>query len=122
MSKRAEEAALKAYPELLSGSNFGPLPVDLNKSCRDKYQEGYEQAEKDLALTWKDVMEICEIGYFFEDDIVENDNTDYSDDEPFYKEVLRRFNECRKKEWAIVVSIVYTGTHWMVIMMDYVWT
>lgn len=45
---RAEEAALKAYPELLSGSIFGPLPVDLNKACREKYQEGYEQAEKDL--------------------------------------------------------------------------
>ena len=42
MSKRAEEAALEAYPKLLSGSIFGPLPVDLNKACREKYQEGYE--------------------------------------------------------------------------------
>lgn len=45
---RAEERALEAYPELLSGSIFGPLPVDLNKACREKYQEGYEQAEKDI--------------------------------------------------------------------------
>ena len=48
MSKRAEERALEAYPELLSGSIFGPLPVDLNKASREKYQEGYEQADKDL--------------------------------------------------------------------------
>ena len=47
MSK-AEEKALKAYPELFSGSIFGPLPVDLNKASREKYQEGYEQAEKDI--------------------------------------------------------------------------
>lgn len=55
MSKRAEEKALEAYPELLSGSIFGPLPVDLNKACREKYQEGYEQAEKDTierAVAW----------------------------------------------------------------------
>ena len=55
MSKRAEEKALEAYPELLSGSIFGPLPVDLNKACREKYQEGYEQAEKDTierTITW----------------------------------------------------------------------
>lgn len=55
MSKRAEEAAMKAYPELLSGSIFGPLPVDLNKASREKYQEGYEQAEKDLG--WRSVNE-----------------------------------------------------------------
>ena len=48
MSNRAEERALEAYPKRLSGSIFGPLPVDLNKACREKYQEGYEQAEKDL--------------------------------------------------------------------------
>ena len=55
MSKRAEQRALEAYPELLSGSIFGPLPVDLNKACREKYQEGYEQAEKDLS--WHSVDE-----------------------------------------------------------------
>ena len=53
---RAEEAALKAYPELLSGSIFGPLPVDINKACREKYQEGYEQAEKDINKELMDIM------------------------------------------------------------------
>lgn len=60
---RAEERALEAYPELLSGSIFGPLPVDLNKACREKYQEGYEQAEKDLG--WISVKDrLPEVGHF----------------------------------------------------------
>lgn len=48
MSRNSEQRALEAYPELLSGSIFGPLPVDLNKASREKFQEGYEQAEKDI--------------------------------------------------------------------------
>lgn len=55
MSKKAEQAALKAYPERFSGSIFGPLPIDLNKACREKFQEGYAQAEKDLG--WHSVIE-----------------------------------------------------------------
>lgn len=39
MSKRAEAAALKAYPsDIYSGG----------ESCRRAYKEGYEQAEKDI--------------------------------------------------------------------------
>lgn len=58
MSKRAEEAALKAYP-------FIPLPqydlrdenpTDGNKIHRRIFLEGYEQAEKELELTWQDMM------------------------------------------------------------------
>ena len=41
MSK-AEERALEKYPYA--------------KVCREKYIEGYHQAEKDLALTWMDMM------------------------------------------------------------------
>lgn len=46
MSKRAEEAALKAYP---SDTYVG------GESCRRAYKEGYEQAEKDTierAIAW----------------------------------------------------------------------
>ena len=64
---RAEEAALKAYPKLLSGSIFGPLPVDLNKACREKYQEGYEQAEKDIALTVEDIKTILDLSFWNND-------------------------------------------------------
>ena len=60
---RAEERALEFYPELLSGSIFGPLPVDLNKAYREKYQEGYAQAEKDLG--WISVKDrLPEVGHF----------------------------------------------------------
>lgn len=41
MSKRAEEAALKAYPD----DRF--VDVEYSSMCRGFYQEGYEQAEKE---------------------------------------------------------------------------
>lgn len=48
MSKRAEEASLEAYPVANIWSPFGPLPVDQNEVARERYKQGYEQAEKDL--------------------------------------------------------------------------
>lgn len=52
MSKRAEIAALKAYPEQLD-IVAGPYPcepftTDTNAALRKAHKEGYEQAEKDL--------------------------------------------------------------------------
>lgn len=55
MSKRAEEAALKAYPIDICGYQCGheigdsPEPLDYNEDRRKAHQKGYEQAEKDLA-------------------------------------------------------------------------
>ena len=51
MSKKAEEAALKAYPV-----DYGPAiqypecnnQFDFNECFREKFQEGYKQALKDL--------------------------------------------------------------------------
>ena len=59
MSKRAEEAALKAYPEQLN-IVAGPYPcepftTDTNAVLRKAHKEGYEQAEKDLG--WHSVDE-----------------------------------------------------------------
>lgn len=52
MSKRAEQAALKAYPENIQQMEAGmgglALLYDANERSRMKFQEGYEQAEKDL--------------------------------------------------------------------------
>lgn len=48
---RAEEAALKAYPEVCGRvwhSTFGTLEFDGNARLRKVCQEGYEQAEKDI--------------------------------------------------------------------------
>lgn len=56
MSK-AEEAALKAYPNVL----FPFTPLDLNAYRREAFINGYGAAEKDLALTWEDMQKIYEI-------------------------------------------------------------
>ena len=53
--KQSEKRALASYPVVNTWSPYGPLPVDQNKLSREKYQEGYEQAEKDLiekAVKW----------------------------------------------------------------------
>ena len=51
MSKRAEEAALKAYPEKIIDHVEEPgfvVKRDLNRFDRNVYIQGYEQAEKDI--------------------------------------------------------------------------
>ena len=52
MSKRAEEAALKAYPEKIIEHVEEPgfvVKRDLNRFDRNVYIKCYEQAEKDLS-------------------------------------------------------------------------
>lgn len=56
MSKKAEEAALKVYPVHNIGDATLPYGEwDLNGVSRRGFQEGYEQAEKDLG--WHSVDE-----------------------------------------------------------------
>lgn len=51
MSKRAEEKALEAYPITGKwiGNQYGEWDPDINRTLRAAHQQGYEQAEKDLA-------------------------------------------------------------------------
>lgn len=52
MSKRAEEAALTAYPHKIEEHPKvmgGSITFDANSQPRAFYEQGYEQAEKDLA-------------------------------------------------------------------------
>ena len=58
MSK-AEERALEAFPLNIDGDSRGSY--DLNVVKRIIYQQGYEQAEKDLELTWEDISKIISI-------------------------------------------------------------
>lgn len=54
MIKRAEEAALKAYPEKLEW-DYRDMDYDPNMRSRIIFRQGYEQAEKDTierAITW----------------------------------------------------------------------
>lgn len=71
MSKRAEQRALKAYPEdiqLFVESREEPgkwLPVDENLQFRYGYERGYERAEKDMihiVKTWlSEIHRVCDI-------------------------------------------------------------
>ena len=89
MSKRAEEAALKAYPE---ETRFIRDYSQLAK--RQIYQQGYEQAEKDLALTPEDVQTIDDIIV----DMTQHTDWPLKGQEAFYGEVLKRFIEKREKK------------------------
>jgi hypothetical protein len=94
---RAEEAALTAYPVKVEwvGNQYGG-PEDINKLSRKKYQEGYSQAEEDLALGWGDMEKIYEI--ICEID-AELESLPYGlGYQEYWGEVLRRFNETREKK------------------------
>ena len=59
------------------------------------YMEGYHQAEKDLALTWKDIKRIVEIDHDLFGD-AEQLSSELQSEEAYYKEVLKRFKEGKK--------------------------
>lgn len=86
MSKRAIEKAYETYP--LDESNR--YNHELNAK-RVWFQQGYEKAEKNLALTWEDMKLIDEL--FTEMAFSEpNDSTEW------YQELANRFNEKREKK------------------------
>lgn len=89
---RAEERALEAYPYSPTEVNlFGhkTIVADGNSCDRGKYRQGYEQAEKDLTLTWEDIRLIDALICT----IASNDNKVGKE---LYEEVLREFNESKK--------------------------
>lgn len=86
MSKRAEERALEAYPYNRAITN-NDVEYDGNFCNRLPYTEGYEQAEKDLALTWEDIRAIDELLTLVYDPGNEKD---------YYQRVLEEFNKKRE--------------------------
>lgn len=78
MSKIAEKA-LKTYPD-----DMGTFQ-EVKYLLRTGFIKGYEQAEKDLALTCEDVAYIVDTFYIVEGSVKEK-----------CEEVLRRFNEYKK--------------------------
>ena len=89
MSK-AEERALEAYPRYIQATHlYGTY--DLNKTEREGFRKGYEQAEKDLALTPEDIKLITKIHY----EIVFKDTTGIKVGD-VASEVLKRFKEAKK--------------------------
>ena len=87
MSKKAEEEAYNYAKE------NGTLGYDYNQ-IYDAAKNGYEQAEKDLALTLAQVVKLDNI---IMNMVGEGYNDGYKT-RPFYEEVLRRFNEQYRKK------------------------
>lgn len=59
------------------------------------YNDGYEQAKKDLALTLEDIESIVKIA----DSLLTGtawDVIDWPDEQKYYEEVLKRFKEAKK--------------------------
>lgn len=83
MSK-AEDFAYQKYPKNKKGVLY-----DL---ARNSIIQGYQQAEKYLVLTWKDIALIETISKEFI-----KHNTIPMTDKDYYQEVLKQFNEKRKK-------------------------
>lgn len=86
---RAEEAALKAYP------NEHFIDGTYAEMCRDFFQEGYEQAEKDHALTWEDIAKIDSLILEVNNEFAVNYSKEISR-QKFYAEVLNRFNKSKE--------------------------
>lgn len=83
---RAEEAANKAYP---TDENSA-----FNYALKLGFIEGYDQAEKDLALTWQDIRRIvkiadAELGRHTQDELAE------MGEEKYYEKILEKYNQPR---------------------------
>ena len=93
MSK-VEDLAKELFP-LLKTDKLGNNPyITYNTKQlvkREGYVEGYHQAEKDLELTWEDMLKIDEIiSEVYKD-------SDSCQTEVIYQEVLKRFKERKGK-------------------------
>ena len=94
---KAEERALEAYPVKQSYNDYYGDYEDVNIVERISFQEGYEQAEKDLSLTIEDIELLHTFLY-----AVKNNKqgmftfTRLSDEQ--YKEVLRRFKAIKEEQ------------------------
>ena len=93
MSKRAEQRALEAYPNLEPPTFDETYPRILftRNTERRAYVEGYEQAEKDLSLTLEDIELLRRL-------FVEEEDNFSKHDKYFYTEVLNRFNKSKEGE------------------------
>ena len=87
--EKAEERALEAYPK--EDDSW----VETNVDRRIGYKQGYNQAMKDLTLTWRDMAEVVKIAGLLEMEWLRNTPWDGIRDSHFYEEVLKRFNERR---------------------------
>ena len=79
------EPQMENYDDILEYRN----DRDWTFIARGAVVKGYEQAEKDLELTWQDIQRIVKIA----DQMVDEDRGKFMamEDEDYYKEVLARY-------------------------------
>lgn len=97
---KAEEAAIKAYPDndvlfFAEDADGNTHPVTTFGREMNGFIRGYEQAEKDLALTWQDIARIDDMLREVENCIACIDLPTMGREE-YYTEVLKRYNELKK--------------------------
>lgn len=85
MSKAEQNASKLIIPKQVD---------DVEELCRFYCIKGYHQAEKDLALTWKDIELIVNID---KDTDNEESIIGVRNNEEHYKEVLKQFNKMKKE-------------------------
>lgn len=90
---KAEEKAIDAWAIY----EYREHPKGLYHTCFvDGYQEGYSQAEKDLALTWEDMRSIYEIICGIDAELSALPyGLGYQE---YWEEVLRRFNKSKGRD------------------------
>lgn len=94
---RAEEAALKAYPNVEQPvwDKSHPKTLFVRHTERNAFIQGYEQAEKDLALTAGKIKKILDIAERMQQ---EGQNSgwfppEWYGTEQFYEELLKRYKQ-----------------------------
>ena len=94
MSKRAEKYAHSTYPPFYEDGMYRRDNTEIIQVAI----KAYEQAEKDLALTHKDLRAIHCFIQELEVEIDMNTTDIKPDTIGFYEAVLRKFNEWREKK------------------------
>jgi hypothetical protein len=82
---RAKEKALEAYPIDLYNDEY-------DRRRRAGFEKGYEQAQKDLELSWRDMQHIVRIADHLCNSL-EYDKIKKMGEEGYYTEILDRFNK-----------------------------
>ena len=83
---RAEKAATE------HGYKNGSYPEYSADTVRQAFISGYHQAEKDLELTWKDMLLLADI----EQDVFNHSDSPLKGVQAAYEEVLKRFKDLKK--------------------------
>ena len=99
MSK-AEEKSLIAYPQKIEwvGNQQDGAPFDINSESRVAYKQGYHQAEKDLELTWEDMMLIHKCIKDAMNYHLYKMMEGVEGQKIVYQEVLKRFNDFKERK------------------------